>query len=163
MVDEIAEDVEFALLVAVDRGDLNGGHHPETGTGAGCESLLDPADGVVVAQGEQLDAGVGGALDDLGGRERAIGAGRMCLQVEAEAHRAAGYAIGAPRHRSTGQGEQGPHAQRVSAAAESQATAAADTSPHEVAESCSRRSAGAATSFATWLSTALCSFETEAW
>jgi hypothetical protein len=62
----------------------------------------------------------------------------MCLQVEAEAHRAAGYAIRrAAASIDRGRGNRARTRTRVSAAAESQATAAADTSPHEVAESCS--------------------------
>ena len=53
---------------------------------AGGNGLGDAADGVVIGEGEQLDAGLGGALDDLGGREGAVGVGGVRLQVEAGRH-----------------------------------------------------------------------------
>ena len=54
----------------------------------GVDRLGDAADGVVVGQREQLHAGLGGAGDDLGGGERAVGVGGVRLQVEAGGHRA---------------------------------------------------------------------------
>ncbi len=49
---------------------------------AGGDRLGDAGDGVVVGQRQQLHAGLGRARDDLGGRERAVGVGRVGLQVE---------------------------------------------------------------------------------
>ena len=53
---------------------------------AGGERLGDAADRVVVGQREQLDAGVGGAGDDLLGGQRAVGVRGVRLQVEARWH-----------------------------------------------------------------------------
>ncbi len=53
---------------------------------AGAQRLGDAGDGVVVGEREQLDPGARGAIDHLGGLERAVGVGGVRLQVEAEGH-----------------------------------------------------------------------------
>ena len=76
----------------VDGGDLHGGDDPHAEPLARRDRLGDPGDGVVVGERQQLHARLGGALHDLGGAERAVGVGRVRLQVEAGAREAA-YAI----------------------------------------------------------------------
>ncbi len=77
----------------VDGGDLDGGDDAHAVALAGGDRLGDAADGVVVGQRQQLDAGVGGALHDLGGGQGAVGVGGVRLQVEAWLPRWAAYAI----------------------------------------------------------------------
>ena len=88
VVDVVAEDVQFAShrRALVDGGDLDGRDDAHAEALARLDRLGDAADGVVVAQREQLDAGLGGALDDLGGRQGAVGVGRVGLQVKARRH-----------------------------------------------------------------------------
>ena len=90
MVDVVAEDVQFARhrRALVDGGDLDGRDDAHARALARLDRLGDAADRVVVGQREQLDAGLGGALHDLGGRQGAVGVGRVGLQVEAQRHRA---------------------------------------------------------------------------
>jgi hypothetical protein len=69
VVDVVAEDVEFARRggAVVDCGDLDRGDDSYAEALPGGERLRDPADRVVVGEGQQLDAGVGRAGYDLGG------------------------------------------------------------------------------------------------
>jgi hypothetical protein len=81
VVDPVAEDVQV-LVVAVDRGDLRRGYHADPVHGAGGEGLVHAVDRVVVGQREQLDAGPGGVLHHLSGRQIAVRMERMRLKVE---------------------------------------------------------------------------------
>ena len=81
MVDPVAEDVEV-LVVAVDRRDLGGGHHPDAVHRTGGQGLVDPVDRVVVGQREQLHAGVRGVLHHLGGGQVTVRVERVRLQIE---------------------------------------------------------------------------------
>jgi hypothetical protein len=81
VVEVVAEDVEV-LVVAVQGGELGGGDEADALGLRGFERLVDPGDRVVVGEREQLDAGVRGGADDLGGRERAVGVRRVRLEVE---------------------------------------------------------------------------------
>ena len=95
VVDAVAEDVQFAhgRGAVVDRGDLDGRHDLDPDPLAGCDGLGDARDRVVVGEGEQLDAGLGGKGHHLLGGEHAVGVGRVGLQIEAQSHGAQGYAI----------------------------------------------------------------------
>ena len=81
MVDQVAEDVQFARLrrIGVDRGDLDCGNDVYAVALAGAQRLGDAGDGVVVGERQQLHPGAGGAIDDLGGLERAVGVGGVRL------------------------------------------------------------------------------------
>lgn len=79
VVDEVAEYVKFASFGVVDGGDLDGGDDGDAGMEAGVDRLLDTADGVVIGEGEELDPGVGCALNYLGGGEGAVGVCGMGL------------------------------------------------------------------------------------
>ena len=88
VVDAVAEDVQFAghRRACIDGGDLDGGHHAHAHALALGDGLGDAADGVVVGQCQQLHAGGGGALHDLGGGQGAVGVGGVRLQIEARCH-----------------------------------------------------------------------------
>ena len=60
MVDEVAEDVQFAgdLGAVVDRGDLDRGDDAHAVALSGGERLGDAADGVVVGERQQLHPGL---------------------------------------------------------------------------------------------------------
>ena len=77
----------------IDRGDLHRGDDAHAAPLAGGDGLRDAADGVVVRQREQLDPGVGGALDHLGRGEGAVGVGGVGLEVEAGVASAEAYVI----------------------------------------------------------------------
>ena len=85
VVDGVAEDVQFAAdrRAVVDRGDLDRGDDAHAVALAGAQRLGDAADRVVVGERQQLHAGLGRALHDLGGRQGAVGVGGVGLQVEA--------------------------------------------------------------------------------
>ncbi len=96
MVDPVAEDVQV-LVAAEHRGDLGGGDDRHAVLGAGRDRLVDAVDGVVVREGEQLDAGSRCVRDDLRGRQGPVGVQRMGLKlVRGEAHGARGYRPPAP-------------------------------------------------------------------
>ena len=81
MVDPVAEHVQV-LVLAVDRGDLGGGHHPHAVERAGRQRLVHAVHGVVVGERQQPHAGLGGVLHHLGRRELAVGVQRVRLEVE---------------------------------------------------------------------------------
>jgi len=58
VVDEVAEDVEV-LAVAVEGGELDGGHDTQAASQAGLQRLVDAVHRVMVGQRQQLDARVG--------------------------------------------------------------------------------------------------------
>ena len=68
VVQPVAEDVEV-LVVAVQGGELGRGDELDVVVDCRFRCFLDPADGVVVGQGEQLDARVRGRLHDLRRRQ----------------------------------------------------------------------------------------------
>ena len=88
VVDVVAEDVQFATdrRAVVDRRDLHRGHDAHAHALARLDRLGDAGDRVVVAQRQQLDARLGGALHDLRRRQRAVGVRRVRLQVKAQRH-----------------------------------------------------------------------------
>ena len=81
MVDPVAEHVQV-LEWPVDRRDLRGRDHAHAVQSARGQRLVDAVHGVVVGQRQQLHAGAGRVLDDLGGGEVAVGVQRVGLQVE---------------------------------------------------------------------------------
>ncbi len=81
VVDQVAQHVQV-LLAAVDRGDLHRGNQPHAEAGGRLGGGLHPVDAVVVAQRQQLDAGLGGGGDHLPWLERAVGVQRVALQIE---------------------------------------------------------------------------------
>ncbi len=79
----------------VDGGDLDGRDDPHAEALAGVDRLGDAADRVVVGQREQLDAGVGGAGDDLRRRQRRRRSAVECdCRSKRGATAGAAYAIG---------------------------------------------------------------------
>jgi hypothetical protein len=82
VVEAVAEDVQVLELV-LHAGDLRRRHDRDAADGlCGRDRLVDAVDRVVVGQREQLDAGLLGEADDLGGGQRAVGVDRVRLQVE---------------------------------------------------------------------------------
>ena len=69
-------------MAAVHRRELGGGGVAQAELAGARGRLGHAVDGVVVREREQLDARRGGALDDLRGRQRAVGVDGVGLQVE---------------------------------------------------------------------------------
>ena len=91
VVDPVAQHVQV-LVDAVDGRDLCGGHDAHAAEGARRERLVDPVDGVVVGERQQLDARAGRVLDHLGRRQVAVRVQRMRLEIEGRGvHRAREY------------------------------------------------------------------------
>ena len=92
VVDQVAEDVQFAgvLGAGVDRGDLDCGNDAHACARPGGDRLGQAGHGVVIAEGQQLDARVGSPLDHGCGLERPVGVGGVRLQVEGAGHRVRG-------------------------------------------------------------------------
>ena len=80
-VDPVAEDVQV-LPALVDGGQLGGPNEPDAGGLGGLLGLDDAVDGVVVAEGQELHAGLGRVGDHRGGVEGAVGVDRVRLEVE---------------------------------------------------------------------------------
>ena len=80
-VELVAEDVQV-LVLAVDARELGGAGQADAVLARGGERLGHAGDRVVVGQREQLDARRGRLRDHLGGRQRAVGLGRMGLEIE---------------------------------------------------------------------------------
>ena len=80
-VELVAEDVQV-LVAAVHGRELGGGGVAQAQLAGAGGRLGDAVDGVVVGQREQLHPRRGRALDDLRGRQRAVGVHGMGLQVE---------------------------------------------------------------------------------
>jgi hypothetical protein len=81
LVDAVAEDVQVLVLV-LHAGDLDGADEPDAVRGRDLARLGDAVDGVVVAEREELDAGLRRALDHLAGGQGAVGVQGVRLQVE---------------------------------------------------------------------------------
>ena len=81
VIDEVAEHVQV-LLVAVDRGDLDGRNEADAQFRAGVQRLRDAVDGVVVAQREQLDARFRRGRDHPVRLEGSVRVERVALEVE---------------------------------------------------------------------------------
>src|SRR6185436_5087439 len=84
-VDPVAADVEV-LGVPVDAGHLDGGDVLQTELGRGPVRLLHPGNAVVVGQRHHGYSRLGGGADDVGGRELAVGDGRMRLEIDHVCH-----------------------------------------------------------------------------
>src|SRR4029079_14589789 len=80
-VDPVAADVEV-LRVPVDAGHLDRGDVLQTELGRGPVRLLHPGNAVVVGQRHHGYSRLGGGADDVGGRELAVGDGRMRLEID---------------------------------------------------------------------------------
>jgi hypothetical protein len=80
-IDPVAEDVEV-LAERVDGRQLDGRHEPDRVLGGGGARFGDAVDRVVVGERQERHAGRGRGGDDGGGRERAVRARGVRLQVE---------------------------------------------------------------------------------
>ena len=82
VIDHVAEHVQV-LPGGVHRGDLDRRGQPQPEFGRGPSRLLHAVHAVVVAQGEQLDAGLRGGRHHSSRLKRAVGVQRVALQIEA--------------------------------------------------------------------------------
>ena len=79
-VDPQAQDMDG--LRAPGRGDFNPGHQAYVHGGRRALRLLEPRQGIVIGERQHLDAGCRRALHQFGGRQRAVGANRMGMQID---------------------------------------------------------------------------------
>jgi len=81
VIDQVPEHVQV-LLVAVHGGDLDRRHQAKPEPGRGLGGGRDAVDRVVVAQREQLHAGLRRRGHHIRRLKRAVGVQRMALQIE---------------------------------------------------------------------------------
>src|SRR5205085_2421370 len=79
-VDEVAQHVEAPG--GVGDGQLDAGHQLDARAGGGRRRLGEPVDRVVVGDGQGAQAGATGKLYELRRRERAVGGGRVRVEVD---------------------------------------------------------------------------------
>ena len=69
-------------LSAPGRGNLDAGHEAQSVQGRAARGLAESGHGIVIRERQHLDAGRRRARDELGRRQRAVGAVRMRVQVD---------------------------------------------------------------------------------
>ena len=78
-VHQVAQNVGAGVLVV--GGDLDAREHLDPQPFACLQGLGDPGHGVVIGEGHRPQVGIPGQLDDLGGREGAVGGGGVGVEV----------------------------------------------------------------------------------
>ena len=76
------EPHQMQLIIAVMRAQLDTRHHPDAQARACGRRLVEPIHGVMVRDGDRMEPRLLGRLHDSRWRQRPVGRGGVCLQVD---------------------------------------------------------------------------------